>query len=151
MTNSVFIIPFLNTNYTRTRIFLACAGRSAERLFHARQCFFQPQNGFVQKAELACQPGQLVDENKRAHEKQQSAAKHFDGVEILSEALIKLEKLSDAEGGQQERYRQTCGVNREKQNPPRNRIAGGGERKHRRENRSDTRRPSERECEPKEE
>ena len=111
-------------------------------LLPARQSFFQPQNGAVQEAELAYQPGQLVDEDQPPHEEKQGSAKEFDGVEILSEALIEAEKLSDADSRQQERHCQTGGVHGEKQYPAGDGVAGRGEGEHGGENWPDAGRPA---------
>src|ERR1700676_614298 len=70
---------------------------------------------------------------------------------MLSEALIEPQELADAERSKQKRNCKTRGVHRKKQNTARNRIAGGGQREHGRENRPDARRPAERERETKEE
>src|ERR1700693_360551 len=64
---------------------------------------------------------------------------------MLSEALIKTQKLPNAERGKEKRHGESGGIHRKKQNAARDGIAGGGERQHRRKNRSDARRPTERE------
>jgi hypothetical protein len=60
-------------------------------LFCSSQSVFQPQYDGIEKTELANQPGKPVEKYKSANEQQQRAAKYFDGVEILSEALIKFQ------------------------------------------------------------
>src|SRR5579859_314813 len=120
-------------------------------LLPARQRFFQPQNGAVQETELAYQPGQLVDEDQPPHEEQQGSAKEFDGVEILSEALIESEKLSDAQRRQQEGDSQPGGVDGERQNPAGDGVAGRGEGKHGSENWPDAGRPAKSKSEAEEE
>src|SRR6202030_1067967 len=119
--------------------------RKIRTLFRAGQGFLQPQNDGVEKAEFAGHPRQAIDENQPAHKKQQSSAEYFDGVQMLSEALIKTQELSDAERGEEKRHGEAGGIHRKQQNAARDGIAGGGERQHRGKNRSDTRRPVERE------
>jgi len=80
-----------------------CAqSRSKGRLFPSCERSFQPQDSVVQETELAREPRQPVDKNQAANEKQERAAEEFDGVEMLSEALVKTEKLADAECGEKE-------------------------------------------------
>src|SRR5438477_1766866 len=62
---------------------------------------------------------------------------------MFSEALIELEKLSDTDGRQQKRNRQSGGVSRQQQHAAENCRARGGQRENCRENRPDARRPTE--------
>src|SRR5271169_3381305 len=112
-------------------------------LFCSCQRVFQPQNHGVQKTELAYQPRQPVDEYQAADEQKQRAAKYFDGVKILSEALIELQELPDSERSQQKRNGQARGINGQKQDAAGDGVAGGGESQHGGENRPDARGPPE--------
>src|SRR6202030_3366452 len=70
---------------------------------------------------------------------------------MLSEALVKTEKLADTERGEKKGNGKARGVDRKKQDSARDGIAGGGERQHGRENWSDAGRPTERERETEQE
>src|SRR5579859_1091561 len=66
---------------------------------------------------------------------------------MLSEALVELQKLSDAQSRQKERHGQSGGVHCEQQDPASNGVAGRRQRQDGRENRADARGPAE--CESK--
>src|SRR6266446_5887864 len=72
-------------------------------------------------------------------------------MQVLSEALIKLQELSDAERRQQKGNRQASRIDREQQYAARNRIARRCQRQHRRQDWPDARRPTKRKREPQQE
>src|SRR5579871_2549070 len=119
------------------------------RLLCSGERMLQPQNKGVQETQLGYQPRQPVQENQHADKKKQRTAKQFDGVEILSEALVELHELADAQRGQQEGNGKTSRIHRQQQHAARDRVACGSERQHRGQNRTDARRPSERKREAK--
>lgn len=116
------------------------SGRSGQRLL-------EPQNQAVEKTEFAGHPSEPVGEDQRPNKKKQRAAKHLDGVEMLSKALIEAQKLTNAESGEQKGNGESRGVHREEQDAARDRVAGSSERQHRGENGADAGGPAEGECE----
>src|SRR5579859_2208520 len=66
---------------------------------------------------------------------------------MLSEALIKTQELANTERGKKKRNGEAGGIHRKQQNSARDGIAGRRERQHGGKNRSDARRPAERERE----
>src|SRR5258708_34294047 len=72
-------------------------------------------------------------------------------MQITPETLIEGQDPPDAEGRQEEREGEPRRVGREQQHPAGDGAARSGECKHRRQNRTDARRPPERKREPKQE
>src|SRR5262249_39228127 len=69
-------------------------------------------------------------------------------MNMFSEALIKLEKLTDAHGGEQKRNCQARRVGGQEQNGARDGVAARGQQENSRENRTDAGRPAKRKREP---
>src|SRR5260370_26871900 len=72
-------------------------------------------------------------------------------MQITPETLIEAQEPPDAEGRQEERDGEPRRVGREQQHPTGNGAARSGECKHRRQNRTDARRPAERKRDAKQE
>src|SRR6266566_6518571 len=64
-------------------------------------------------------------------------------MEISTEALIETQKPADAHGGEEKGDRKAGGIDGEQEHAARDGVARRSEREHRRENRSDARRPTE--------
>src|SRR6266478_2611105 len=112
--------------------------------FRPGQGFLKPQNDAVEKAKLSGHPRQAVGEDQAADKKKQSAAEEFDGVEMLSEALVEAQELANAQSGEQERHGQARGVNSKEENAAGDGVTGGGEGEDGGEDWSDAGSPAER-------
>src|SRR5258708_1565513 len=122
-----------------------------ESSFRSGQGSLQPENDAVEEAKLAGHPREAVDEDQAADKKKQRAAEELDGVKMLSEALVEAQELANAECGEQKGHGEAGGVHGEKENAAGDGVAGCCERKHRRENGPDARRPTKSEGEAEEE
>src|SRR5579863_1024619 len=100
----------------------------------------------IQKCQFTRKPGQPVHENQRAHRQQQHSAKYFHPMNVPAEALVKLQKLPNANRRQQKGNRQPRGIRDEQKNPARYGALRRRQRQDGRKNRPDARRPAKREC-----
>ena len=64
-------------------------------------------------------------------------------MKIFSKVLVESHELADAEGGEQERNGQACGIDGEEQDAASDGVAGGGERQNGGEDGADAGRPAE--------
>ena len=112
---------------------------------------FEPQDNHVQETQLCGEPGQLVEENQAADEKQKSPAEEFDGVQIFSKVFIERHEFADAQSREKKRDGQAGGVDGEEENAALNFVARGGDREHGREDGANAGSPAEGEGEAKQE
>ena len=103
----------------------------------------EPKDKAVQEAELSGEPREAVHEDQAADKEQKRAAEEFDGVEMLSEALIKLEKLADAESSEEKGNGQAGGIDGEQEDAAGDGVAGGRQGENRGEDGADAGRPAE--------
>src|SRR5713226_3653592 len=108
----------------------------------AGERLFQPQHHAIQKAQLSRKPGQAIRKHQSPDKQEQRAARYFDGVKVLSEALVKTKEAAQPQCRQDKRDGQSGGINGEKKNSAGDRVAGGGNGQNGGENRPDAGSPA---------
>src|SRR6266851_9029360 len=108
----------------------------------AGERLFQPQHHAIQKAKLSRKPGQAIRKHQSPDKQEQHAARYFDGVKVLSEALVKAQEAAQPQCRQKKRDRQSRGINGEKKNTAGNGVAASGKNEHSSENRADAGSPA---------
>src|SRR6266403_319093 len=104
---------------------------------------FEPQDNDVQETQLRGEPGQLVDENQAADEKQKSAAEEFDGVKIFSKVFIARDEFAEEQSREKKRDGEAGGVDGEEENAALNFVARGGDGEYGREDGANAGSPAE--------